>query len=93
MKNEHIELVKKWLADKDSVSQGELRANAEAARAYAAYDAARAYAAYDADAVDADYASDADWVAYAASDAASADAYGADYWVKRYEELTNDKLD
>ena len=44
--NEHIELVKKWLADNDSVSQEELEANAEAAWAasdayYAAY-----YAAY-----------------------------------------------
>tara|TARA_R110000744_G_scaffold285185_2_gene396629 strand:+ start:3162 stop:3335 length:174 start_codon:yes stop_codon:yes gene_type:complete len=33
MKNKHIELVKKWLADNDSVSRGELVTNAEAARA------------------------------------------------------------
>ena len=33
--NKHIELVKKWLANKDSVTQEELEANAEAADAYA----------------------------------------------------------
>ena len=71
MTNKHIKLVKKWLADKDSVSLEELRADADAAYAasaavdYAAYAAVRA-------------------AAYAAADA-------ADYWVKRYEELTNDK--
>ena len=58
MQNKHIELVKKWLADHDSVSQEELKSNAYAA--YAAYDAAydaayAAYAAYDA-AADADSA-------------------------------------
>ena len=60
MQNKHIELVKKWLADHDSVSQEELKSNA--ADAYAAYDAyaAAAYAAYDA-AADADAAA-ARWV-------------------------------
>ena len=84
--NIHIELVKKWSADKGSVSQEELKdnrtaANAAANAAYAAYaDAAdAAYAAYAADAADAVYA------AYAAY-AASADADAA-YWVKRYEKL------
>lgn len=48
--NIHIELVKKWLADNDSVSQEELKDNRVAA--YAA--AAAAYAA-DADAAYADY--------------------------------------
>ena len=40
--NKHIELVKKWLADKDSVSQQELSDNRAAAAAVtdAAYDAA-----------------------------------------------------
>ena len=44
--NKHIELVKKWLADKDSVSQEELEDNSAAAytdvneAAYAAYRAA-----------------------------------------------------
>jgi len=80
MKNEYIEVVKRWLADKDSVSQEELKANADAA--WAAYDAA----VYDA----------ADDAAYAAADAAYDDAlYAAalyaDYWVKRYEELTDEK--
>lgn len=47
--NKHIELVEKWLEDKNSVSLEELKANKEAA--YAAHDAAyeaAAYAAYDA---------------------------------------------
>ena len=49
--NEHIDLIKKWLADSDSVSQQELadnRAAAAAARAaaYAAAAADAAYAAY-----------------------------------------------
>ena len=36
--NKHIELVEKWLKDKNSVSLEELKANKDAA--YAAYDAA-----------------------------------------------------
>ena len=89
--NKHIEVVKKWLADKDSVSKEELKANAVAA--YDAYEAAAydatyvAYAAaYDAVAYDAAY------VAYAAYDDAAYDAtYDAAYWVGRYEELTNEQ--
>jgi hypothetical protein len=46
--NKHIELVKKWLADPSSVTQEELKANADAAAA--AYDAAAFYAAAAADA-------------------------------------------
>jgi hypothetical protein len=68
MTNKHIEVVKKWLVDKESVSHEELRANAKTAAyttAYAAYSAA----AYAAAALDVDAA----------------------YWVKKYEELTNDK--
>jgi hypothetical protein len=65
--NKHIELVKKWLADKDSVSLEELEANKKAAdAAYGACDAA-----YD----------DADVSAYTNADV-------AEYWVNRYEELT-----
>ena len=83
MSNEYIEVVKRWRAG-EAISLEELRANARAAAdavdaAYAAA-AAAAYAAYAADAVDAAY--DA---------AADEDHYGAGYWVKRYEELTNDK--
>jgi len=76
--NKHIELVKKWLADKDSVSLEELKANKE--NAYATAKAA----AYNA----------ADYAAYAAADNAAyyAAAYNAaDYaadWVNKYEELT-----
>ena len=75
--NPHIELVKRWLDDSDdSVSQQALRDNAKAA--YAA-DRASAYAAYAAE----DAAYDGAYVAAQAEDAA--------FWVKRYEELTNDK--
>ena len=75
--NAHIELVKKWLADNESVSQQELEDSCNAA--YAAYAAAADAAAYAAAAA-----------AYADADAgAAAAAYAADaYWVKRYEELT-----
>tara|TARA_R110002167_G_scaffold2397_1_gene12235 strand:+ start:57 stop:284 length:228 start_codon:yes stop_codon:yes gene_type:complete len=71
MENKHIELVKKWLADKASVSSEELRANADAANAAAVYAVYADRAARAADAVD------------------SVDSEAADYWVKRYEELTN----
>ena len=62
--NEHIELVKEWLADTDSVSLEELKANSEAA-----------------------------WAAYVAAGAAWATGRAADVavWVKKYEEITNDK--
>ena len=43
--NKHIELVKKWLADKDSVSQEELQSNSDAAYAAAYVADAAAYAA------------------------------------------------
>ena len=90
MTNEYIEVVKRWRAG-EAISLEELRANSVDARANAraaadavdaayAAAAAAAYAAYAADAVDAAY--DA---------AADEDHYGAGYWVKRYEELTNDK--
>jgi hypothetical protein len=84
MTNKHIELVKKWLADSNSVSLEELEAARDATHADAAADAAYAAAA---NAYDAAYANAADLaVAYAAGKA----AYAA-YWVKKYEELTNDK--
>ena len=58
--NKHIELVKKWLDDPNSVTKEELKANADAyaADAYAAYAAAydAAYAAYADDAYAADAA-------------------------------------
>lgn len=88
----HIEVVKRWLADKDSVSHEELKANADAA--LAAYDAAAnaafddaAWAARAAARLAADSTRDAAAAeaAYAAANALDADA---DYWVKRYEELT-----
>lgn len=81
--NKHIELVKKWLADKDSVSQEELNVNAKAA----------AELASEADEVAAEAAVRA---AYAAARAAYPDAssaradWDAAYWVNSYEELTNE---
>ncbi len=55
--NKHIELVKKWLSDKDSVSVEELEANADAAAnaAKAAANAAEAAALYAANAADTAY--------------------------------------
>ena len=73
--NKHIKLVKKWLADKDSVSQQELEDNRNAAYAAAA-DAADA----------ADYAAYAAY--YAADDNADNAAYWTDtaaYWVESHE--------
>lgn len=54
--NQHIELVKKWLKDKDAVSLEELEANKETA--YAAYAAAKAAAASSDAAAAADYYAD-----------------------------------
>jgi len=74
--NKHIELVKKWLDDPESVTTEELEANADAAYAAAAPAAAWAYAAACA-------------AADASADAANAAAY-AKYTancVKRYDEL------
>lgn len=89
MENKHIELVKKWLADKDSVSQEELKANAMAAdvAAKAADVAADAY-------VNAAAASAAASDAYGAADlpeTADAAAESATHWIKTYEEMTNGK--
>ena len=77
MKNEYIEVVKRWQAG-EAVSVEELRANAEAA-----WDAAWDAIADDA----AEYAAE---VAYVAAAHAARDADNVDYWVKRYEELTNE---
>ena len=85
--DEHIELVKKWLADKDSVSKEELKANKDAA--YHATD----YDADDAVADDVFYASCAAcYSAYYAAEyaATAANVKAAAYWVKRYEELMNE---
>ena len=76
--NKHIELVKKWLSDPDSVTQEELNANSDDAAdaAEAARDAARA--AWNA----------ADARTAAASAAAA--ARDAAYWVKKYKEMTGE---
>ena len=99
MTNEYIEVVKRWRAG-EAISLEELRANADAA--WAAYDA-NAYCclprqtAFNAHArgtlmPQGDDAAEADYVAAASAHAAdAADAAAADYWVTRYEELTNEK--
>ena len=89
MTNEHMELVGKWLADNNSVTLEELKANVRAAR-----DEART-SYHDADWLAAKAASAALSSCEAARDArevyADWAAGEADYWVKRYEETTNDK--
>ena len=77
--NKHIELVKKWLADPDSVTEEELKQN-RADVADATYWKA----------ADAAYRADADAAAYAAYWAAASSAAYAAYWVERYEALEND---
>ena len=83
--NKHIELVKKWLADRKSVTKEELEANADAANAadaaYAASNAAAGYAAY------------ASNYAAAANTAFADAAYHTSktkYWVDKAEELANE---
>ena len=73
--NKHISLVKKWLNDPDSVSQKELRHNADDS-----LDTARAASTTRWGLTD--YAFSAAW---AAADAEAADAA---YWVEEYEELS-----
>lgn len=79
--NKHIELVKKWLADPDSVTTEELKANADAADAvyYAAGDAAARDAAHAERA-----ARDAAYDAYYAEQYAAT----AEFYIEKYEELT-----
>ena len=72
MTNEHIEVVKRWIAGEE-VSVEVLKANADAAWVPVACGVEANAAAYVA--------------ADAAAKAADADAV---YWVKRYEELTNE---
>ena len=94
--NKHIELVKRWLADNDSVSNEELTKNSVDARdawVYAeGYADAGGTARGAADA--ADLASLASFAALPAEAAADAEAEVAEaaeaaaYWVKQYEELT-----
>lgn len=90
--NKHIELVKKWLADKDSVSREERRVNAVSAAgtAWDADDAAGTAwkAAYAAD----EAFRTADWADTIASYAAFEDADDARVadWIKEYEELTGE---
>ena len=89
--NKHIELVKKWLAGED-VTTEELRANSIAAGFRARADAA--------DAADHAAASAAHAAAHATWANARTNARGnrgdkkaAAHWVKKYEELTNEKAE
>ena len=79
--NKHIELVKKWLADNDSVSQTELCDNRNSAyKAFKAADTNIRSNNYLAASVAAD--------ATTAAAAAAAHAACAAFAVKRYEEIT-----
>jgi len=87
MTNKHILLVKRWLADNDSVSKKELSySNASAMLGYSDA-AAAADAAFDAFNA-AEAAAEAANVVMYATEAASEGNGDAGYWVKRYEELT-----
>jgi len=88
MKNKYIEVVKKWLADNDSVNLENLVENSNAAQKtyFAAFDASEV--ACEA----AEAAAAAVAAATAALAAADADRDVAN-WVERYEELTNDEID
>tara|TARA_R110002126_G_scaffold2536_3_gene14299 strand:+ start:15 stop:272 length:258 start_codon:yes stop_codon:yes gene_type:complete len=84
--NKHIALVKRYLAGEE-VTTEELRANS--------VDADAAHAAAAEAAADAAHAADVAWAAEAAAAeaadvAAAATADNAHYWIKRYEELTNE---
>ena len=72
--NKHIELVKKWLNDPNSVTKEQLGAN---------------FAAADAAANAADAAANAAYAAYAAYATAATAETEAAYWVKKYEEMTD----
>ena len=79
--NKHIELVKKYLADNDSVTLQELEANEDAAADYDAWtDAAAYWAAYWAVEAAAYRGDDADYVESCKKRAIEA--------IKEYEELT-----
>ena len=91
--DKHIEVVKKWLADNDSVSKKELRANHVSAY--------NAYINDDSTDDDSDdvavnrFAAEAAAAAKIAVTTAAAAAYryvkpDAAHWVKLYEELTNE---
>ena len=74
--NKHIELVEKWLSDRDSVSLEELEANASAA-ADAAFDASEAAEAAAEVADDAKVAAEATYAAAHAAHAANAATHAA----------------
>ena len=80
--DKHIEVGKKWLADNDSVSKKELQANFSAASdCVTAAEAAQAAAKAVLEGADA---------VFLVAHAAAFDPAQAAYWVKQYEELTNE---
>ena len=82
--NKHIELVKRWLADTDSVTLQELRENRLAASAVADA-AADAASAANAAAAAAEVCADA-----ADSQVAAKHKGRVDYWVKQYEKFNKE---
>ena len=93
--NEHIEVVKKWLDDPESVSQKELKTNfSSASQDYYAYAIANA-GIYDVAWLLKQTANFASAAAYDSATTPAAaycapTAEAAAHWVKRYEELTNE---
>lgn len=83
--NSHIELVKRWLADPDSVTQEEIKENAKAAWADANASGAARAAYYAADAA----AEAVDYAAYDVKEAAADATETADYWARRYDEANS----
>ena len=94
--NKHIEVVKKWLADNDSVSHRELESNRVTAYCVAVRAATGRFTGRDprigsdAAVMAAELLDDARVALSAAEAAASASAAEAAFWVKRYEKLTNE---
>ena len=81
--DKHIELVKKWLADPDSVTQKELEENAKAAEAEKA-----AYCALS-NSANSTYRAVTEAATWAAAGYVEDNVELAKHWVERYEELNN----
>lgn len=89
MTNKHIELVKKWLDNKDSVSTEELKSISDDAfrsHALAVYDAHAAAKAAD---IALELAADKANAYAAAHAAAKGDNDVAEFWAEKYEENDN----
>jgi hypothetical protein len=86
--NKHIELVKKWLADPESVTQKELEDNLAATKQYYAVNKHNQYLWFDGEESSIAVIYAAAYASYV-NTAYVDDGFTAEakYWVKRYEEL------